>query len=631
MISIVQKILALFIASFLVFLTACQEDKINNVETPENTIYYQKDSSNLVLLFQRMLAYNAQETDSAIEEAKKIASNSNALKFVYHINLIKFQLLKGDRDNALHQIDSTINSFNHDTLNNKLGFYRNLKGIYFTISGDMTNAVAELEKGIRVFDANGSYKQSGVLLQNIVNTFFSQHDYQAAYKYCMRSRALLIKYNDDYHLPINAATCALCAGSIGKMEEADSLLIELKNTPSLHPLAKLLAEFANGEVEMLKKNYESAITHFLNTIHWSEEYKIKNVLLPTYASLLRAYVSVNEPQNAIVYGNKGLEIAQTGKNSDINYSLLKNLAYAYEQLGEDKKAFQLLKEAEELFRQSKVKNDQTEIQELLIKYEDEKKTNTILMQESSLNQQRFVIISLIALFCLLLLGYLWSKSIQKHKKLVAEKELQQNLLYAQIKGEEKERNRMADELHHGIASNLVAIKMQIENLPEEIQELANIKKALSVIRTTHNETRKIAHDLTVWDFKQQDFIEILTKFCKSCSTNDLNVYFHNSVDSFILEPDKTKVVYRGVQEFIQNAIKHAEASRVDVQLIDKGKEYLLTIEDDGKGFNANDAALKLSSVKAMIAKLEEFGFDCNIDTRPGSGTSIFIHILKSDS
>ena len=84
-------------------------------------------------------------------------------------------------------------------------------------------------------------------------------------------------------------------------------------------------------------------------------------------------------------------------------------------------------------------------------------------------------------------------------------------------------------------------------------------------------------------------------------------------------------LYRIIQELLNNVIKHAEASEVDIQLSKGEEELIVKVEDDGKGFNINwvNKGLGLDSMKSRVNVLKG---DLNIDTAPGRGTSVIIHL-----
>jgi signal transduction histidine kinase len=90
-----------------------------------------------------------------------------------------------------------------------------------------------------------------------------------------------------------------------------------------------------------------------------------------------------------------------------------------------------------------------------------------------------------------------------------------------------------------------------------------------------------------------------------------------------MEQSTEIVIYRIVQELLNNVIKHADAQNVLIQLVCEGERFNLTVEDDGKGFDVNEAGkgAGLSNIKARIDYLNG---SMDIDSVKGEGTSVHI-------
>ena len=84
-------------------------------------------------------------------------------------------------------------------------------------------------------------------------------------------------------------------------------------------------------------------------------------------------------------------------------------------------------------------------------------------------------------------------------------------------------------------------------------------------------------------------------------------------------------IYRIVQEIFNNAIKHAKASEIFVQLNGEGDDIVIHIEDDGIGFDANKKykSMGLENIKSRVNYLQG---TIDIDSRIGQGTSFIIHL-----
>jgi PAS domain S-box-containing protein len=215
-----------------------------------------------------------------------------------------------------------------------------------------------------------------------------------------------------------------------------------------------------------------------------------------------------------------------------------------------------------------------------------------------------------------------------HEKLL--KEIEKTHLAALMEGQEKERTRIAKDLHDGLGQMLNAIKMNVKLLGKENQQATFLYR---LIDEAIQESVRISENLVPAKLKDFDLATCLRSLCngiKDASGSSI------SFDSFggSVEIDQTKKVnlYRITQEAISNAIKHAEASSIMVQLNEDVDVIRLTIEDDGKGFSNGaiyDQSLHHGLVN-MRERAEILGGTFTIESDPSRGTLIIVETpLKS--
>ncbi|HLR38101.1 MAG TPA: ATP-binding protein, partial [Chitinophagaceae bacterium] len=256
----------------------------------------------------------------------------------------------------------------------------------------------------------------------------------------------------------------------------------------------------------------------------------------------------------------------------------------------------------------------------------EKKNNIILQQENKLSRQQMwgVILVGSALLIILTLTWIGKNAQQKNKLLVKEKE--NAVYYAINEGEERERKRLAGELHDGIASNLVALKLKLEN-SHPFDFVA--EDLLPLVTKTHEEIRHAAHNLSPLNFEQQTLASALRTFASECSHDRCAVLFQTNQEGETKHLPKhiALIIYRVVQELVQNALKHARASAISVQLLYQKDELWITVEDDGQGFDTAVIDHKhRNGLNNLIYRLEKIGGSVDIESQPNIGTTIFIHL-----
>jgi len=338
---------------------------------------------------------------------------------------------------------------------------------------------------------------------------------------------------------------------------------------------------------------------------------------------------------ATQYINEAIKISE-------EYNLQSNLVKGYTLLSDLElkkqnpiKALNHFKTAKK--QNDKVINDQNNkyLNDLSFKYDAEIKNNKInrLASENKIvnlklqqNRKLIYIISIAAL--LTLLGfYIAFVQRQRHKNqeiLSLKREQQVKTLELLMEGEEKERFRIAKELHDGVNVDLSAIKYKLTSLLEKNNEVIN--EAVIMIDKSCEQVRAISHNLVPPALKDFSLIEALDDYCSTTNAiHDTNVSFQ-ALGTVIDISKKTEAnIFRIIQELVSNGIKHADASEIDVQISYQNDTIQLTVEDNGKGFAMNTEksnGIGLKNVKSRVTYLNG-KLDVTSDDK---GTSFVIDI-----
>ncbi|HET8858724.1 response regulator [Marivirga sp.] len=216
------------------------------------------------------------------------------------------------------------------------------------------------------------------------------------------------------------------------------------------------------------------------------------------------------------------------------------------------------------------------------------------------------------------------ESLEKLQKDKVEKRLK---LAAQIEGAEAERARVSRELHDGLGQMLNVVKMNTRSM---IDDESVKDKLVELIDASIEESHKISENLMPSKLKIFDLKSSLEDLCNSYNSKDLKVDYINNLNDGDLEVIKINI-YRIVQEALNNIFKHARAKNVSIQLYRKPKEIILTIEDDGIGFDlkktqANAGHNKSHGLVNMIDRVKSMEGEIDIDSNSKLGTNIIIHI-----
>lgn len=215
---------------------------------------------------------------------------------------------------------------------------------------------------------------------------------------------------------------------------------------------------------------------------------------------------------------------------------------------------------------------------------------------------------------------------QRLKTLKQKESLQ--VLSSMLQGQETERARLARDLHDGLGGILSGTKITLSGLTLNNQDNAaksTVSKSLDQLDVAVTELRRIAHNLMPELLDKYGLEEALKEYAARMSSDELEVscHFVNYKDS--LDKEKQIVVYRIIQELVNNAVKHAEAAQILIQLSKYNNHILITVEDDGKGFDLNLANGKKSAgIHNVQSRLEFLSGKMHIDSIAGTGTTIEI-------
>jgi signal transduction histidine kinase len=194
---------------------------------------------------------------------------------------------------------------------------------------------------------------------------------------------------------------------------------------------------------------------------------------------------------------------------------------------------------------------------------------------------------------------------QQKQTMLQQQEIEQ--LKAMMKGEERERSRLARELHDGIGGMITAIKMNMGRVIRKegpaIRSEA-LTEIMQMLEDTSSEVRKTAHNLMPDVLVRHALPDALTIFCDHID-EELPTELSCEGDFSLLDKATELMIYRTVQELIQNIIKHASATRAAIQLYIFEGRLSLTVEDNGTGFDASEQhhGFGLENLRYRIAAL----------------------------
>ncbi len=210
----------------------------------------------------------------------------------------------------------------------------------------------------------------------------------------------------------------------------------------------------------------------------------------------------------------------------------------------------------------------------------------------------------------------------------------------------EERNRLAREIHDTLAQGLAAITLQLETadaLAQQRPERAHeaIRRALDLARANLEEARRSVIDLRAAPLQNRTLPEALRELARVVEQDEFAIaYRYTPVDFPLLSPRLETAMYRIAQEALSNVRKHAQAEQVSMTLSLADNELCLSIYDDGRGFQVDEAldtGARLSGqmghfgLIGMNERVKLLGGTLCIDSTPDSGTCLVVCVpLEKD-
>lgn len=342
-------------------------------------------------------------------------------------------------------------------------------------------------------------------------------------------------------------------------------------------------------------------------------------------------------EEAIKYFEESIKVSSDHNLYEALFVSLRSCALEYQKLKRWKKAAGLFQKLDSIGHDYYHIKDQETIQELETRYQTAEVERDNALKQAEIEENRRQLLLLYAFSLLLILAsvstYLFFNQRRKRQKLASEKAIQDLLqnqemktTYALLEGQDKERKRIAAELHDNLGSILVTLNMYADTLqnqkPKDIPALA--QKIADVTQLANTETRKISHSLDsgmLRHFGLEAAIKQLTEAVSSAR----KIKFNLSLQTGEISSDASIEIYRIIQELVNNTLKHAQCSKVHLELTHVDHSLSIIYEDNGVGFNPKEVSggMGLKNIQNRAAKLDG---ELIIDSTPGKGSSFIIEI-----
>ena len=421
-------------------------------------------------------------------------------------------------------------------------------------------------------------------------------------------------------------------------------------------LETLMLEFPKGHPFWVHfYSYVGSYYEGVGDLEKSKEYFNNSISITNSnkSLLFRGFIRLAEISRKQKEYDKSIRYIDSAKSYINEKDTLRSLYYLNNYASEYYYLDDSYKKAYETLKASKIQGDELlyrdnalEISNLNVKYQTSEKEKQILEEQAQKKRNQNIAIglggSLLLTSIIAFLVYRNTKrkqriaeqekelEIQKTTTLLKEQEI--TTINAMIEGQEKERLRLAGDLHDNLGGTLAAVKMHIGNLQANLGKSDNpqglLDKANTLISEAYTNVRSIAHERNSGVMAKEGLLPAIEKLAsKVSSSNGLSI----EVQDFGLEDRLSNhieiTIFRIVQELITNIIKHAQATEATISLTQHDSELNIMVEDNGKGFKVGKLEDKdgmgLGSIERRVEHLEG---TMEVDSTLDKGTNIIIDI-----
>lgn len=428
--------------------------------------------------------------------------------------------------------------------------------------------------------------------------------------------------------------------ALNKYNQALALFTTLNN-----PLNKVEIQIRLGNLLQNKEDYSSARQYLEEALSTQTQYEDKMGILNSKLLLAELEVRQGNMRQAVSMLEDCLAPAISLNNRNALMQTYGLLAEAHQELGQFEEALSYFSQQSDI-RDSLLQMDRIrEVNRIDAQFQTVKKDKEIAQQKAALEQQNAQIqrrnyqnalLGAGLIIFMLLAGSFYfinfkNKQLNRQKIEVLTKEKETQRLKSVLEGEERERRRVARELHDGLGASLATVKMQISAISDKFPDIkghSSYQTAEHLIDDACQNVREISHNMMPTVLEEQGLEFALASICERFAhQNQIVIDFI----PFGLEQEIEEVVqvavFRITQELLKNIAQHAKATEVIVQLTVEDKHLNLVVEDNGTGFDPDQLKEKTGiGIRNIHSRVEYLNGRLDIYSKKEEGSTFTIDI-----
>lgn len=491
----------------------------------------------------------------------------------------------------------------------------------------------KLEKCIPLAKKAGDPGRLSSYYTDLGLVFFNLQEFDKAAAYCQQAIDLLNEegiedwnllwaYLNLAHIRILQEEMVAAREILSKAEALLRPVFEREGKYTSFPFYHLLESLYHE----LAGNVNRAIEHALKGIDYAERYQLgyHHFRLMYYLAHYYERVGRDEESKEILVSIQDTDgYTHMIENQSV---VLNKLAEVEAKMGDHAAAYRTMRELVLVNDSIYSNNSKLQLSEMEARYNASENERRIMELENRGRMQKTMLYGAstfgVLIFLFLLYAINQRKKRAQQKLIAVEQRQAMKISMALMEGQENERARVARELHDGLGGKLTGIKLHIENCARAMND-ERLQKAAQQLTEAVADIRDLSHNLMPPSIRKYGLEEAIKDFIQNLETPGTKIEYYASNLSALSHVNKQLSVFRIIQELVNNAVKHARASRILLQTTIEGDLLLIDIEDDGVGFDPHvvERNMGLHNIETRVQFLNG---TLRMDSQPGKGTAINI-------
>lgn len=498
------------------------------------------------------------------------------------------------------------------------------QGVYLRSSGKLTEAIAAYDKALQyapLLSGNNEENLQAIttLYNNLATVYLDMKNPAQAVKYALDAVKQADKCQDK---SFRTQIYTVCSSIFITQKEYEAAKTYLSKAIALSQ------QLQQPETELGARTYY-LLTLFRTQASASEIQKLVEqtnalaakvnstmALVNYYQVLFYVQQTRKEWKAATQTAQKILQLPGIENYPFLQYDVYNNLHLVYKELSDFPQAYHTLELAKALSDSLFVQEKSRQLEELSVKYETQKKEleyqklqEKRQKEKQNLQLKITFLLILIAIMAFVSLYFIQKQKLrierqkreaeaQKREFETLQRDTERNATRAYLKELEKERNRLAKELHDGVCNDLYALEMNASTLNESWKEL---------LHTSRENIRRVSHELLPPTFQETTLKQVLQNYAERMTSAPCKVTLTTlpeECDWSVLPETYCLNIYRIIQEATGNALKHASPTEIHLTLEWKLPNLELTISHNGKFSSTSEKGIGLQTMKERVMAMK---------------------------